>query len=96
MAAGSYPGACVIQNRGKFPRRKGVRTKTKQIFAEFQLQIERYLAYCPPKMKVHTPEIAWHNRDPIYSLDFQYRNGTVHKLASAGVDKAIRGCHLCI
>ncbi|XP_066279037.1 chromatin assembly factor 1 subunit B-like isoform X2 [Branchiostoma lanceolatum] len=41
-------------------------------------------------MKVHTPEIAWHNRDPIYSLDFQYRNGTVHKLASAGVDKAIR------
>ncbi|XP_021111944.1 chromatin assembly factor 1 subunit B isoform X2 [Heterocephalus glaber] len=42
-------------------------------------------------MKVITCEIAWHNKEPVYSLDFQYSMaGKVHRLASAGVDTAVR------
>ncbi|XP_069886755.1 chromatin assembly factor 1 subunit B [Dipodomys merriami] len=42
-------------------------------------------------MKVITCEIAWHNKEPVYSLDFQHNtNGKIHRLASAGVDTAVR------
>ncbi|XP_047420822.1 chromatin assembly factor 1 subunit B isoform X1 [Sciurus carolinensis] len=42
-------------------------------------------------MKVITCEIAWHNKEPVYSLDFQHATtGRVHRLASAGVDTAVR------
>ncbi|XP_005375795.1 PREDICTED: chromatin assembly factor 1 subunit B [Chinchilla lanigera] len=42
-------------------------------------------------MKVITCEIAWHNKEPVYSLDFQYATaGRIHRLASAGVDTAVR------
>lgn len=42
-------------------------------------------------MKVITCEIAWHNKEPVYSLDFQHgAAGGVHRLASAGVDTAVR------
>ncbi|XP_048202207.1 chromatin assembly factor 1 subunit B [Perognathus longimembris pacificus] len=42
-------------------------------------------------MKVVTCEIAWHNKEPVYSLDFQHTaNGKIHRLASAGVDTAVR------
>ncbi|XP_023574492.1 chromatin assembly factor 1 subunit B isoform X2 [Octodon degus] len=42
-------------------------------------------------MKVITCEIAWHNKEPVYSLDFQYATaGKIHRLASAGVDTAVR------
>lgn len=42
-------------------------------------------------MKVITCEIAWHNKEPIYSLDFQHETaGTIHRLASAGVDSTVR------
>uniref|UniRef100_A0A8D2GUS5 Chromatin assembly factor 1 subunit B n=1 Tax=Urocitellus parryii TaxID=9999 RepID=A0A8D2GUS5_UROPR len=42
-------------------------------------------------MKVITCEIAWHNKEPVYSLDFQHAtSGRVHRLASAGVDTAVR------
>ncbi|KAM9253253.1 chromatin assembly factor 1 subunit B isoform 2-T2 [Dugong dugon] len=42
-------------------------------------------------MKVITCEIAWHNKEPVYSLDFQYgMAGRIHRLASAGVDTAVR------
>uniref|UniRef100_A0AC11CXL9 Chromatin assembly factor 1 subunit B n=1 Tax=Ovis aries TaxID=9940 RepID=A0AC11CXL9_SHEEP len=42
-------------------------------------------------MKVITCEIAWHNKEPVYSLDFQYgAAGRIHRLASAGVDTAVR------
>lgn len=42
-------------------------------------------------MKVITCEIAWHNKEPVYSLDFQHgAAGRVHRLASAGVDTAVR------
>ncbi|KAM9389407.1 chromatin assembly factor 1 subunit B [Phaethornis superciliosus] len=42
-------------------------------------------------MKVITCEIAWHNKEPVYSLDFQYgADGKINRLASAGVDTAVR------
>lgn len=42
-------------------------------------------------MKVITCEIAWHNKEPVYSLDFQHGAAwRIHRLASAGVDTAVR------
>ncbi|KAJ8013154.1 hypothetical protein DPEC_G00050340 [Dallia pectoralis] len=42
-------------------------------------------------MKVITCEIAWHNREPVYSLDFQHNSeGRIHRLATAGVDTTVR------
>ncbi|XP_037345558.2 chromatin assembly factor 1 subunit B [Pungitius pungitius] len=42
-------------------------------------------------MKVVTCEIAWHNKEPVYSLDFQHSaDGRVHRLATAGVDTTVR------
>uniref|UniRef100_A0A3P9L3G5 Chromatin assembly factor 1 subunit B n=2 Tax=Oryzias latipes TaxID=8090 RepID=A0A3P9L3G5_ORYLA len=43
------------------------------------------------KMKVVTCEIAWHNKEPVYSLDFQHStDGRIHRLATAGVDTTVR------
>ncbi|TKS67074.1 Chromatin assembly factor 1 subunit B [Collichthys lucidus] len=42
-------------------------------------------------MKLVTCEIAWHNKEPVYSLDFQHSaDGRVHRLATAGVDTTVR------
>ncbi|XP_064412814.1 chromatin assembly factor 1 subunit B [Latimeria chalumnae] len=42
-------------------------------------------------MKVITCEIAWHNKEPVYSLDFQHNvEGKINRLASAGVDSTVR------
>uniref|UniRef100_A0A8C5MCY8 Chromatin assembly factor 1 subunit B n=1 Tax=Leptobrachium leishanense TaxID=445787 RepID=A0A8C5MCY8_9ANUR len=41
-------------------------------------------------MKVITCEIAWHNREPVYSVDFQHGTDKINRLASAGVDTAVR------
>ncbi|GFO43029.1 chromatin assembly factor 1 subunit b [Plakobranchus ocellatus] len=41
-------------------------------------------------MKVVTPEISWHERDPIYSVDFQPGRWPIQRLASGGVDKIVR------
>ncbi|XP_078088892.1 chromatin assembly factor 1 subunit B isoform X2 [Mustelus asterias] len=42
-------------------------------------------------MKFVTCEIAWHNKEPVYSVDFQHGpNGRIDRLASAGVDSAVR------
>ncbi|XP_060565552.1 chromatin assembly factor 1 subunit B-like [Ruditapes philippinarum] len=41
-------------------------------------------------MKVTTPEISWHERDPIYSVDVQPGNRAIKRLVSGGVDKFVR------
>ncbi|XP_028938600.1 chromatin assembly factor 1 subunit B [Ornithorhynchus anatinus] len=42
-------------------------------------------------MKVITCEISWHNKEPVYSLDFQHGpDCKINRLASAGVDTAVR------
>ncbi|MBN3300919.1 CAF1B factor, partial [Amia calva] len=42
-------------------------------------------------MKVVTCEIAWHNKEPVYSIDFQHGgDGKIHRLATAGVDTTVR------
>ncbi|XP_028992735.1 chromatin assembly factor 1 subunit B [Betta splendens] len=42
-------------------------------------------------MKVVTCEIAWHNKEPVYSVDFQHcSDGRTHRLATAGVDSTVR------
>ncbi|KAI1899076.1 hypothetical protein AGOR_G00057750 [Albula goreensis] len=42
-------------------------------------------------MKVVTCEIAWHNKEPVYSMDFQQQcEGRIHRLATAGVDSTVR------
>ncbi|XP_075552064.1 chromatin assembly factor 1, p105 subunit [Dermacentor variabilis] len=40
-------------------------------------------------MKCHVPEISWHNRDPILSIDFQPSNDKCRRLASCGTDTHI-------
>ncbi|CAH1799444.1 unnamed protein product [Owenia fusiformis] len=40
-------------------------------------------------MKLVTPEISWHGRDPIYSIDFQYLKGNMRRMATCGTDKNI-------
>lgn len=44
-------------------------------------------------MKVTTPEISWHERDPIYSIDYQPGKRKVKRIATTGVDKFIRVSH---
>ena len=46
----------------------------------------------PETMKVVTPEIAWHEREPIYSVDLQPLSGSgnLQRLASCGVDRVVR------
>ena len=41
-------------------------------------------------MKVTTPEISWHERDPIYSVDIQPGCHRIRRLVSGGVDKFVR------
>ncbi|XP_012692653.2 chromatin assembly factor 1 subunit B [Clupea harengus] len=42
-------------------------------------------------MKVITCEIAWHNKEPVYSLDFQKNpEARIDRLATAGVDTTVR------
>ncbi|XP_065107439.1 chromatin assembly factor 1 subunit B [Paramisgurnus dabryanus] len=42
-------------------------------------------------MKVVTCEIAWHNKEPVYSMDFQQNGGgRIQRLATAGVDTTVR------
>lgn len=46
------------------------------------------------KMKCFVPEISWHNRDPVYSVDFQPvrgKNEEFYRLASGGAD-----CHVVV
>ena len=43
-------------------------------------------------MKCTTPEISWHGRDPIYSIDFQYLHGKKHRIATCGTDQLVRVC----
>ena len=45
-------------------------------------------------MKVTVPEISWHERDPIYSVDIQPGNHAIKRLVSAGVDKFVRVSHV--
>jgi len=41
-------------------------------------------------MKLITPEIAWHGREPVYSVDFQPGDRRVKRVASGGQDKIVR------
>ncbi|XP_069492213.1 chromatin assembly factor 1 subunit B [Ambystoma mexicanum] len=42
-------------------------------------------------MKFITCEIAWHNKEPVYSVDFQHgTDSKINRLASAGVDTTVR------
>lgn len=38
-------------------------------------------------MKCQIPEISWHNRDPVFSIDFQPKIDEHLRLASAGAGK---------
>lgn len=40
-------------------------------------------------MKLVTPEISWHTKEPVYSVDFQ-RNGPNWRFATAGADNDVR------
>ena len=41
-------------------------------------------------MKTVTPEISWHERDPVYSVDFQHQVGPIQRLATCGTDRCVR------
>lgn len=50
-----------------------------------------FVVFSAGNMKVITCEIVWHNKEPVYSLDFQHgAEGRINRLASAGVDTAVR------
>lgn len=40
-------------------------------------------------MKLVTPEISWHIKEPVYSVDF-HRNGPNWRFATAGADNDVR------
>ena len=40
-------------------------------------------------MKLSTPEIVWHNKKPVYTVDFQ-RNGTSWRMATGGGDNDVK------
>ena len=42
------------------------------------------------EMKVITPEISWHGRDPVYGVDFQFLGGDIRRLATCGTDRHVR------
>lgn len=73
------------------------------LFRAFSLSLRRRF-YCrqspsilvPPGMKFSTPEVAWHNRDPIYSVDVQpclQKGGKGesdwYRVATSGADASI-------
>ncbi|XP_077977620.1 chromatin assembly factor 1 subunit B-like [Glandiceps talaboti] len=41
-------------------------------------------------MKTVTPEISWHGREPVYSVDFQCTKDGMYRIATAGADTDIR------
>ena len=41
-------------------------------------------------MKLSTPEIAWHGKEPIFSVDFSQVSTSLWRLASAGGDSDIK------
>ena len=43
-------------------------------------------------MKVTIPEIAWHNRDPVFSADFSMGEGCQWRMATAGADSDVKVC----
>lgn len=65
---------------------------TSFLFIYFATKVSQvHLSHRLGKMKVVTCEIAWHNKEPVYSLDFQHSSdGRFHRLATAGVDTTVR------
>lgn len=45
-----------------------------------------------PEMKVKTIQILWHNKQPIYTADFEPFGS---RLATGGADSAIRVLYIC-
>lgn len=41
------------------------------------------------RMRLHTPEISWHGKEPVFSVDFS-KVGSIWRLASAGADNDIK------
>ncbi|XP_071504009.1 chromatin assembly factor 1 subunit B-like [Diadema antillarum] len=41
-------------------------------------------------MKVETPEISWHGRDPVYSIDFQPGSHSLRRIATASTDTNVQ------
>jgi len=41
-------------------------------------------------MRVVTPEINWHGRDPVYSVDFQHGKHKLQRMATCGTDRHVR------
>ncbi|KAF0991040.1 hypothetical protein HZS_3507 [Henneguya salminicola] len=41
-------------------------------------------------MKLFTPEINWHNRDPIYSVDISILNEKYLRIATSGAENSVR------
>lgn len=40
-------------------------------------------------MFVTTPEIVWHEKDPVFGVDF-HSNGLICRLATAGADQTVK------
>ena len=58
---------------------------------DYQLKTRPYIKILF-QMKVHTPEISWHGRDPVYSCDVQPHQGgkSPLRIATCGTDSNIR------
>lgn len=40
-------------------------------------------------MKLNTPEIVWHNKEPVFTVDF-HRNGPNWRLVTGGGDNDVK------
>lgn len=40
-------------------------------------------------MKLTIPEISWHNRDPVLSVDLQQKSSDIYRLVTSGTDSHI-------
>ena len=40
-------------------------------------------------MFVTTPEIVWHNKEPVFGIDFHH-NGSICRVATAGADQTVK------
>ena len=59
------------------------------------MTISLTLHFTDPAMKVTIPEIAWHNRDPVFSADFSLGEGSQWRMATAGADSDVKVCCCC-
>uniref|UniRef100_T1IMQ8 Uncharacterized protein n=1 Tax=Strigamia maritima TaxID=126957 RepID=T1IMQ8_STRMM len=56
---------------------------------EILMKPRKNICHSITTMRCTIPEISWHNRDPVLSLDFQYQDERIRRLATGGTDSHV-------